>query len=60
MTAYRHQWIFITDTVDAIYRPEHWVPDAMMDRLAEIANDAPSSQVVIFKGPSPTHETHHF
>jgi len=39
-----HQWIFITDTVDAIYRPEHWFPDAMMDRLAEVANDPQSSQ----------------
>jgi len=32
-----HQWIFITDTVDAVYRPDDWLPQAMMDQLAEIA-----------------------
>ena len=37
----RHQWIFITDTVDAIYRPEDWVPEAMLDQLAEIASSLP-------------------
>jgi hypothetical protein len=41
----RYQWVFITDTVDAIYRPDGWSPDAMMDRLAEVASYAPSSQV---------------
>jgi hypothetical protein len=38
---YRHQWIFITDTVDAIYRPDDWFPEAMMDQLAEIAGALP-------------------
>ncbi|KAG6813245.1 hypothetical protein H0H92_012882 [Tricholoma furcatifolium] len=36
-----HQWIFITDTVDAIYRPDNWFPEAMMDQLAEIAGALP-------------------
>lgn len=36
-----HQWIFITDTVDAIYRPEDWFPEAMLDQLAEIASSLP-------------------
>lgn len=36
-----HQWIFITDTVDAIYRPDDWFPEAMMDQLAEIAGALP-------------------
>ncbi|CAA7265849.1 unnamed protein product [Cyclocybe aegerita] len=30
-----HQWIFITDTVDAVYRPDGWSPEAMLDQLAE-------------------------
>jgi hypothetical protein len=34
-----HQWIFITDTVDAVYRPDTWFPQAFMDQLAEIAGD---------------------
>ncbi|KAG6874376.1 hypothetical protein C0995_015112 [Termitomyces sp. Mi166 len=36
-----HQWIFVTDTVDAIYRPDSWFPEAMMDQLAEIAGALP-------------------
>ncbi|KAF9067320.1 Dopey, N-terminal-domain-containing protein [Rhodocollybia butyracea] len=36
-----HQWMFVTDTVDAIYRPNDWFPEAMMDQLAEIAGSLP-------------------
>ncbi|KAJ7103154.1 Dopey, N-terminal-domain-containing protein, partial [Mycena belliarum] len=36
-----HQWIFITDTVDAIYRPDECFPEAMMDQLAEIVSSLP-------------------
>ncbi|TFK70447.1 hypothetical protein BDN72DRAFT_887964 [Pluteus cervinus] len=39
-----HQWIFITDTVDAIYRPNEWFPEAMMDQLAETINSVPISE----------------
>ena len=28
--------MFITDTVDAVYPPENWTPQAIMDRLGEI------------------------
>ena len=34
-----HQWVFITDTVDAIDRPDDWFPAALMDQLAEIVSD---------------------
>lgn len=33
--------MFVTDTVDAIYRPNDWFPEAMMDQLAEIAGSLP-------------------
>ncbi|OBZ78644.1 Protein dopey-1 [Grifola frondosa] len=36
-----HQWIFITDTVDAVYRPDNWFPEAMLDRLAEVTGHLP-------------------
>ncbi|RDB28675.1 Protein dopey [Hypsizygus marmoreus] len=36
-----HQWIFVTDTVDAIYRPDNWFPEAMIDQLAEIVGALP-------------------
>lgn len=36
-----HQWIFVTDTVDAVYRPDNWTPYAMFDRLAETVTNIP-------------------
>ncbi|KAJ7269339.1 Dopey, N-terminal-domain-containing protein [Mycena haematopus] len=38
-----HQWIFITDTVDAIYRPDECFPEAMLDQLAEIVSSLPGA-----------------
>ena len=29
------EWIFITDTIDAVYRPADWDPVALVDELAE-------------------------
>ncbi|KAH8923425.1 hypothetical protein BT69DRAFT_1350163 [Atractiella rhizophila] len=31
-----HQWMFLTDTVDAVYPPSLWTPTAILDRLGEI------------------------
>ena len=42
-----HQWIFITDTVDAVYRPEEWFQEALLDRLAEVVGALPVSEVSI-------------
>ncbi|KAF9245665.1 Dopey, N-terminal-domain-containing protein [Melanogaster broomeanus] len=36
-----HQWIFVTDTVDAVFRPDDWNPEAMFDQLAEIVGSLP-------------------
>jgi hypothetical protein len=41
LTNYRHQWIFITDTVDAVFRPDDWSPESMFDRLAEVVGSLP-------------------
>jgi hypothetical protein len=41
----RHQWIFITDTIDAVYRPDEIAPEAMIDQLSEIAGGLPPPQV---------------
>lgn len=30
-----YEWLFITDTVDAVYRPQSWAPAALADELAE-------------------------
>ncbi|KAH9996513.1 Dopey, N-terminal-domain-containing protein [Russula vinacea] len=40
-----HQWIFITDTIDAVYRPDEIAPEAMLDQLSEIAGGLPPPQV---------------
>lgn len=34
-----HEWMFVTDTVDAMYPPDPWLPQAIMDRLGEILGD---------------------
>jgi len=36
--------VFVTDTVDAVYRPDNWSPEAIMDRLAEVATSAPAAE----------------
>ncbi|MBW0470508.1 hypothetical protein O181_010223, partial [Austropuccinia psidii MF-1] len=40
-----HQWMFITDTVDAMYPPDSWFPHAIIDRLAEILRESLSNQL---------------
>ncbi|KAI6114892.1 Dopey, N-terminal-domain-containing protein [Pisolithus croceorrhizus] len=40
-----HQWIFVTDTVDAVYRPDNWTPHAMFDQLAETVTNIPVPEV---------------
>ncbi|KAI9701961.1 MAG: hypothetical protein M1836_001305 [Candelina mexicana] len=30
-----HEWLFITDTIDAVYRPMDWNPVAIVDELSE-------------------------
>jgi len=39
-----HQWVFITDTIDAVYRPDEIPPVAMLDQLSEIAGGLPPPQ----------------
>ena len=37
--------MFVTDTVDAVYRPDEWTPESLMDRLAEVVGDLPDTRV---------------
>jgi len=34
-----YQWMFITDTVDAIYPPEDWTTRSLLDRLGEVVRN---------------------
>jgi len=36
-----YQWIFVTDTVDAVYHPDAWYPEALLDQLSTIVGDLP-------------------
>lgn len=46
--------MFVTDTVDAIYPPDAWIPQAIMDRLGEILTDPHR-----IPPPAPPISTHH-
>ena len=30
-----HEWLFVTDTIDAVYRPSHFRPVALVDEISE-------------------------
>jgi len=34
--------MFITDTVDAIYPPDGWRPEALLDKASEVVNSLPT------------------
>lgn len=43
-----NEWLFITDTIDAVYRPECWEPVALVDELAEqLGTDESASQATV-------------
>jgi hypothetical protein len=46
-----HQWMFVTDTVDAVYRPEDWSPESLLDQLAELVRDLPEPKVCLIPQP---------
>lgn len=35
-----HEWLFVTDTIEAVYRPNDWNPTALVD---QVASELPSS-----------------
>ena len=45
------EWLFITDTVDAVYRPHAWRPVALVDELAEKLDSYSGNQNI---APSPS------
>ncbi|GAA5872796.1 hypothetical protein JCM8547_005705, partial [Rhodosporidiobolus lusitaniae] len=59
-----HEWMFVTDTVDAIYPPDSWLPQAIMDRLGDILSDPhsalPSNPSVFQSSPAVGGNAAHF
>jgi len=49
-----HQWIFVTDTMDAVYRPDEWTPTSLMDQLADVIGSLPLDQNANILPPPPT------
>jgi len=31
-----HEWLYITDTIDAVYQPANWTPSALSDQVADM------------------------
>lgn len=46
-----HEWLFVTDTIDAVYRPANYQPVALVDELSEELGSA------VAAGPSPLVES---
>ena len=44
--------MFVTDTVDAVYRPEDWSPESLLDQLAELVRDLPEPKVCPITRPN--------
>ncbi len=45
-----HEWLFITDTIDAVYKPSNWSPVALADKLSEQMGSTastPSSHIAV-------------
>jgi hypothetical protein len=37
-----HEWLYVTDTIDAVYQPSAWTPSALSDHIAEgLASNGP-------------------
>ncbi|PLW27497.1 hypothetical protein PCASD_17664 [Puccinia coronata f. sp. avenae] len=49
-----HQWMFITDTIDAMYPPDSWFPHAIIDRIAEGLREALANQLTDGRRESPS------
>jgi len=45
------EWLYITDTIDAVYRPSNWMPVALIDGLAESLDKTAS----VSRNPSVSH-----
>ena len=43
--------MFVTDTVDAVFRPDDWSPEAMFDQLADIVGSLPVPDVRVSVPP---------
>ena len=50
------EWLFVTDTIDAVYRPSYWEPTALVD---ELADDLDAKGGTSHPAPTPTSSSLH-
>lgn len=53
-----HQWLYISDTIDAVYHPEDWSPTALVDQIAEVlggSSNIDDSHLVLGPGSGSNH-----
>lgn len=53
-----HEWLFITDTIDAVYKPANWEPTALADEVAEVLNSYDSHSTTMPAISSPDGSAH--
>ncbi|KAH7100146.1 Dopey, N-terminal-domain-containing protein [Auriculariales sp. MPI-PUGE-AT-0066] len=55
-----HEWMFVTDTVDSVYRPDDWFPESLLDQLGEIIGDLPAQKgEAAVSAPASSFALHH-
>ncbi|KAF2815048.1 cellular morphogenesis regulator dopa [Mytilinidion resinicola] len=49
-----NEWVFVADTIDAVYRPADWHPSALADEIAEVlaAAETPTSRAAHHHPPA--------
>jgi hypothetical protein len=52
-----HEWLYISDTVDAVYQPSDWKPSALADQIAEILGSDGVEDATGVTAPTPTIST---
>lgn len=53
-----HEWLFITDTIDAVYKPSDWNPVALADRLSEQLGSTAATPSSLMAVAAPTTVSH--
>lgn len=46
-----HEWLYITDTIDAVYQPADWTPSALTDNVAEALGSSTMEDSIVATTP---------
>lgn len=48
-----HEWLYITNTVDAVYRPDDWAPSALVEEVADTLDTESVDEIKTLGLPTP-------